>query len=55
MKLYPPSTLTIEESLERLNTERELGEMNVTDSRLKDYAQEFLTHYRATLEDCFQL
>jgi hypothetical protein len=45
--------MTVEESLQRAKAENNLGEMNVADSRLKDYSQEFLAHYRATLERFF--
>jgi len=53
VRLYPPSTLTIQESLERLEAEERLGDMDVSDATIMLYAQEFLRHYRATIDRFF--
>ena len=52
MKAYPPTHLTLKESIERRESER-LEEMNISDETLKEYAEGFIKHYRAVIERFF--
>jgi hypothetical protein len=53
MKIYSSSHLTPAESIERTETNEQLGSMNVSNETLKAYAESVLTHYRAVIERHF--
>lgn len=53
MKIYSPSHLTPAESIQRTETNEQLGSMNVSDETLKDYAEGVITHYRLVIERHF--
>jgi hypothetical protein len=53
MKVYPPSHLTPEESIERQKAEKETTLEIISDETIKEYIHNYFKHYRNTLEQFF--
>lgn len=53
MKVYPPSHLTLKESEDRFQHEKNIKPISVSDETLVHYVTNFLEQYRKTLEQYF--
>ena len=53
MKVYPPSHLTVRESQVRIDLEKHIEQIKVSDETLIQYVTKFLEEYRRTLENYF--
>ncbi|MDQ4122179.1 MAG: hypothetical protein M3209_12130 [Acidobacteriota bacterium] len=55
MKVYSPNSLTIKESQERLQYEKTIERINLSDETLAKYFDVYFESYRKTLEDFFSV